>query len=238
MAKPFRRPVLNELIRNYVKQYILDHGLSAGDPLPPETQLAHDLGVGRSSVREAIKALQSLGIVEVRHGDGLYVREYNFDPILETLGFGIRFDTTTLSELAQIRFLLEGATIEDAVKRIGLQDLDRLDNLMEVWKQRARDGEPHSALDEEFHSILYGVLNNEALVKLFKVFWLVFANLKDPVIQDIKPADQEWCDHQAILEAVKARNAKLARQRLMDHFDHLRKRIERAIELSNVAQSK
>jgi DNA-binding FadR family transcriptional regulator len=238
MEKPFRRPVLNELIRNYVKQYILDHNLSAGDPLPPETQLAHELGVGRSSVREAIKALQSLGIVEVRHGDGLYVREYNFDPILETLGFGIRFDTTTLSELAQIRFLLEGAAIEDAVKRIGLQDLDRLDNLMGVWKQRARDGEPHSDLDEEFHSILYGALNNETLVKLLRVFWLVFANLKDPVIQDIKPADQEWYDHQAILEAVKARDANLGRQRLMDHFDHLRKRIKRAIELSNVAQSK
>jgi DNA-binding FadR family transcriptional regulator len=238
MEKPFRRPVLNELIRDYVKQYILDHGLNPGDPLPPETQLAHELGVGRSSVREAIKALQSLGIVQVRHGDGLYVREYNFDPILETLGFGIRFDTTTLSELAQIRFLLEGAAIEDAVKRIGLQDLDRLDNLMQVWKGRVAAGEPHSDLDEEFHRILYGVLNNQTLVKLFQVFWIVFANLKDPVIQDIKPADQEWHDHQAILEAVKARDANLARQRLMDHFDHLRKRIERATELAGVAQTK
>ena len=76
MQSSFRRPVLNELIRDYVKQHILDHGLSAGDPLPSETQLAQELGVGRGSVREAIKALQSLGIVEVRHGDGLYVRPY------------------------------------------------------------------------------------------------------------------------------------------------------------------
>ncbi len=76
MDIPFRRPALNELIRDYVKQHILDHGLSAGDPLPSETQLAQELGVGRSSAREAIKALQSLGVVEVRHGEGLYVRAF------------------------------------------------------------------------------------------------------------------------------------------------------------------
>ena len=92
METSLRRPALNELIRDYVKQYILDQGLCAGDPLPSEIQLAQELGVGRSSVREAIKALQSLGIVEVRHGEGLYVRPYTFDPILETLSFGMRFD--------------------------------------------------------------------------------------------------------------------------------------------------
>ena len=90
MQKPLRGPALSKAVRDYVKQYILDHKLQGGDALPPETQLAHDLGVGRSSVREAVKALQSLGIVEVRHGDGLYVREYNMDPILETLSFGLR----------------------------------------------------------------------------------------------------------------------------------------------------
>jgi len=228
MEKPFRRPALNEAIRSYVTQYILDQGLSAGDPLPSETQLAQELGVGRSSVREAIKALQSLGIVEVRHGNGLYVREYNFDPILETLGYGIRFDATTLSELAQIRFLLERAAIEDAVKRIGTEDLDRLEDVMQVWRERVQAGEPHSDLDEEFHRILYGTLNNQTLIKLFEVFWIAFGNLDDPIIQEVKPSEKELEDHRAILDAVKARDAYLARQRLMEHFRHLQDRIQRA----------
>ena len=133
MEKPLRRPALNEAVRDYVKQYILEHSLSAGDPLPPETQLADELGVGRSSVREAIKALQSLGIVEVRQGNGLYVREYNFDPILETIGYGINLDTKMLSELAQVRLMLEQAAIEEAVERIEPAALEQLEQLMIRW---------------------------------------------------------------------------------------------------------
>ena len=62
MQKQLRGPALSKAVRDYVKQYILDRKLQGGDPLPPETQLAQDLGVGRSSVREAIKALQSLNL--------------------------------------------------------------------------------------------------------------------------------------------------------------------------------
>jgi DNA-binding FadR family transcriptional regulator len=228
MQPSFRRPVLNELIRDYVKQYILDHGLSAGDPLPSETQLAQELGVGRGSVREAIKALQSLGIVEVRHGDGLYVRPYTFDPILETLSYGMRFDATTLSELAQIRVLLERGAIEDAVRQISAADLDRLEELMEVWERRVETQEDPRDIDEEFHRILYGTLNNETLMKLFEVFWIAFDNLDDPVIQDARPAEHDYENHRALLGAIKDRDPDLARELMVPHFGHLQQRIRRA----------
>ena len=229
METSFRRPALNELIRDYVKQYILDQELSAGDPLPSETQLAEELGVGRSSVREAIKALQSLGIVEVRHGEGLYVRPYTFDPILETLSFGMRFDTTTLAELAQLRVLLERSAIEDAVGQIGTEDLDRLEELMEVWKERVQAREPDPGIDEAFHRILYASLNNETLMKLFELFWIAFENLDNSIIQDGKRAEEDLENHRAILDAVKARDADLARQHLTRHFDRLQDRIRRAV---------
>ena len=63
--------MLNRVIQDQIKQYITENKLESGDLLPPEGQLAIDLGVSRGSVREAIKALESLGIVEVRHGDGV-----------------------------------------------------------------------------------------------------------------------------------------------------------------------
>jgi DNA-binding FadR family transcriptional regulator len=223
--------VLNELIRDYVKRYILDHGLSAGDPLPSETQLAQELGVGRGSVREAIKALQSLGIVEVRRGNGLFVRPYTFDPILETLSYGMRFDTTTLAELAQIRVLLERAAIEDAVRQMGAADLGRLEGLMDVWEQRVQTEGPVSDIDEQFHRVLYGTLNNQTLMKLLEVFWIAFENLDNPVIQDARPAEHDFENHRAILDAVKARDADLARQLMMRHFSNLQERIRRATGL-------
>ena len=232
MTPSLRRPVLNELIRDYVKQYILDHELSAGDPLPSESQLAHELGVGRSSVREAIKALQSLGIVEVRQGDGLYVRPYTFDPIIETLNFGIRFDARTLEELAEIRVLLERAAIEEIVERIGEEQVHQLEYVLSEWKKRAESQTDARDLDEEFHRILYGSLNNRTLMNLFEVFWIAFENLDDPVIHDARPIEHDYENHRALLDAVNHGKADLARQLMVEHFGNLQERIQRARGLS------
>jgi DNA-binding FadR family transcriptional regulator len=230
--KPLRRPSLNEAIRDYVKQYILDQGLNAGDPLPPETQLAQELGVGRGSVREAIKALESLGIVEVRHGEGLYVRPFNFDPILETLSYGVHFDTQTLAELLQIRIMIERSAIEDVIQRITPEELERLEQLMEAWKQRLETGEPHRDLDEEFHRVLYGCLGNEMFMKLFEVFWIAYENLDDPIIQDTGRAERDYSTHLGLLNAVCARNVDLAGKCMVQHFAHLVERIRRARGIS------
>lgn len=225
MVLPLRGPALSETIRNYVKQYILDHGLNGGDPLPPETQLAQELGVGRSSVREAIKALQSLGIVEVRHGNGLYVREYNFDPVLETLSYGMRFDTKTLAELAQIRIWLEAAVVGQAVAQITPEAVKELETILAEWKARLATGKSVSDLDEHFHRTLYKALNNQTLIKLLEVFWIAFENLENNLIP-VENLMVTLEHHQEILEAVKLGDAALTREYMSQHFNHLQQRIE------------
>ena len=229
MMKTLRKPALNEAIRNYVKQYILDQGLNPGDPLPPEGQLAQELGVARSSVREAVKALQSLGIVEVRRGHGIYVREYNFDPIVEMFSYGMRFDTATLAKLIQVRIWLEAAVVEDAVSQISPEDVVLLESVIEAWEERVEAGEPDSDLDEQFHRILYSALDNDLLIKLFEVFWIAFENLDIEAIRRSDPA-VELKDHQAILQAVRDRNASLARQCLLQSFTRIQDRIRRYVD--------
>ena len=221
MAKQRLRPSLNEIVRDYVKQYILDHKLSAGDPLPPEAQIAEELGVGRGSVREAIKALQSLGVVEVRHGDGLYVRAFSFAPIVETARYGMRFDAISLSELAQIRFFMESGAIESATKNISEEDIQRLDELMNTWKQRLENGQPHLDLDAQFHRILYGSLHNKMFLQLFELFWLAFESLGDPVIKQGRPASKDYENHRDIVDAIKAEDLEQVKKHLTYHFDHL-----------------
>ena len=227
MLQPLRRESLSRAVRDYIKQYIVDNHLSAGDPLPPEAQLAEEIGVGRSSVREAVRALQSLGIVEARQGDGLYVREYNFDPVSETVIYGMRTDATTLLELTQIRMLLESATIEAAVTRISPDQVDQLQQLMTRWETRIAGGENDSDLDEEYHRILYGALGNGTLLKLLQAFWVAFAEFDDPELHNRERGSQSLAEHRLILDAVRAHDANLARQRLMAHFCDLRERVKR-----------
>jgi DNA-binding FadR family transcriptional regulator len=225
MKQSLRGQALYKSVCDYIKQYILDHDLKPGDPLPPEGQLSEDLGVSRSSVREAVKSLQSLGIIDAQQGNGLFVRELNFDPMLETFKFGMSFDTGTVTELLQIRIWLETAVIGDAVKRIGEEELKQLAHVLDKWEAGILNGEDSAELDETFHRILYSVLENETLMRLFDVFWVSFWGLEIEPIHDFD-ARAELQSHRLILEAVNARDANLARTQLLRHFEHVKGRIE------------
>lgn len=224
MKKSLRGEALYKAVCDHIKQYIIENNLKPGDPLPSEGQLADDLGVGRGSVREAVKSLQSLGIVDVQHGTGLSVRDLNFDPMLETFKFGMQFNARTISELLQIRILLETAVIGSAVEKIDPASLQDLDDLLAQWKSYNRTGKPFTELDEHFHRILYSALDNKTLMQLFDVFWDVFWELKlsDVIVPD---PDKELQTHRQILDAVKARDAELARSLLIRHFDFVSDRI-------------
>jgi DNA-binding FadR family transcriptional regulator len=102
---------------------------------------------------------------------------------------------------------------------------------MEVWEERVQAGVSHKDIDEEFHCILYGTLNNHTFIKLFELFWIAFENLDNPIIHDTSRAEEDLEKHQAILDAVKARDPDLARQRMTQHFSYLQERIRRATSL-------
>lgn len=224
MKQSLRGPALYTSIRDYIKEYILKHDLKPGDSLPPEGQLVEELGVGRSSVREAVKSLQSVGIVDVRQGNGLFVRELNFDPMLETFLFGMKFDPRTLAELLQIRIWLEVAVIGDAVNHIGPEEVERLEGLLVEWNQRVKAGEEYSDLDESFHEIIYGVLENQSLMKLFSVFWVSFTSLESEITRDADP-ENVVASHRLIVEAIKAKDSSQVRSELLKHFDNIKDRI-------------
>lgn len=229
MKQSLRGPALYTSIRDYIKEYILEHDLKPGDSLPPEGQLVEELGVGRSSVREAVKSLQSVGIVDVRQGNGLYVRELNFDPMLETFLFGMKFDPRTLAELLQIRIWLEVAVIGDAVEHITSDEVKKLDGLLVEWEQRVAAGEEYSDLDETFHEIIYGVLDNQTLMKLFSVFWVSFTSLESDITRDADPKNVVEF-HRSIVEAIKAKDSSRVRRELLKHFDNIKDRIDHYIE--------
>ena len=215
----FRRPALNAAVRGYIKQYILDRGLKPGDALSTEGELANDLGIGRTSVREAVKSLQSLGIVEVRHGGGLYVREYNFDPVLEVLGYGVRFDSRTLAELLEIRMWLESAVIADAIRSMTPADIAHLQAIIAPWEARVEAGaagtDAIKEWDQAFHRALYTPLGNETLVKLIDVFWMAFGEFVGEYRNEPEPDLQE---HVRILRAVAGREIEAARRAVRENI--------------------
>lgn len=226
--RKLRGPLLSAVLQDHIKDYIIENNLKPGDPLPPEGEFARELGVSRGPVREAVKSLESLGIIEVRHGEGLFVREWNFDPLLATLQFGMRVSPETLVELYQIRKWLEIAVIGDAVKRISDDELLHLDILLLQWERAMKLGEDYIQFDEEFHRIILGTLQNQTLMKLFSSFWLAFYNHESG---ELYSPDRDWgiSAHRNVLEAIKQRDPELARQALQQQFLGFQERIKRIV---------
>jgi DNA-binding FadR family transcriptional regulator len=231
MEKLARGPLLNRVIQDQIKRYITDNRLASGDLLPPEGQLAVDLGVSRGSVREAIKALESLGIVEVRHGDGVRVRAFNFDSTFDLLSYGILFDPARMTEILQVRVWLEVAAVADAVQRIGDEELAQLDALLDAWEEQAARGEDVSAADRSFHRMLYTPLGNESLIRLIDIFWVVYHALAVQMLDIDHNPLATVATHRALLDAIQARDVALATQRMRDHFRNLEARIALAAHL-------
>lgn len=210
-------------IQREVMQLILDRGLPAGSPLPTETELMNDLGVSRNSVREALKALQALDIVEIRHGYGTYVGEASMTPLVDGLTFRTlaRPDDPTgaLAEILQVREVLEEGLISRVAEVLTEEELDRLETVVTRMENAAREGRSFPELDSEFHELLYASLGNPLVPQLLHAFWTVFRRVA---------AVRGWTDditpevtarrHRDILTALRARDVDDARRAMSDHF--------------------
>ncbi len=218
--QPLARPKLLRLsVQESLKAFIEDNALTPGAPLPPESDLAQQLGVSRSSVREGVRALESLGIVESRRGVGVFVRGFSFAPLLDNIAFGIRGAQREIQEMLEIRRALEGALIERTVESIGDDDIAELNRILDRMRGCAERGETFGSEDQAFHRTLFRCCGNETLIKLLDVFWLAFFKASDDLTLGNPDPLATWRDHWEIVTAVTARDAVAARAVLDAHYD-------------------
>jgi DNA-binding FadR family transcriptional regulator len=232
-----RQRLLYQSVQDAVRAFILDNKLRAGDPLPPETDLARQLGVSRNSVREAVKAMESLGILETRRGSGLFVRAFSFDPLLENLSYGLLFDLQELAELLEIRRVLETGMIDAAMQAMPPAAVADLNAVVTAMGARAHRGESFPEEDRRFHQVLFEPLGNQMLLKLLDVFWLTFQEASrhvDLLNPYVVPTYQ---DHTAIAAAVADGNVEEARAALDRHYAGLTDRLARVQEQLHVVET-
>jgi DNA-binding FadR family transcriptional regulator len=222
-----RQPLLHQSVQDAIRAYILDNRLRAGDALPPEGDLARRLGVSRNSVREAVKAMESLGILETRRGSGLYVQAFSFEPLLENLPYGLLFDVRELAELLEIRRALETGLIGATMDSMPPEAVQALDDVVRAMEQRALKGESFPEEDRRFHQILFEPLGNQMLLKLLDVFWLTFREASRHTDIDNPDPLSTYRDHAAIAVAVAAGHVPEAREALAAHYAGLTRRLER-----------
>jgi DNA-binding FadR family transcriptional regulator len=210
-------------IQREVMQLILDRRLRAGASLPTEAELMESLKVSRNSVREALKALQALDIVEIRHGYGTYVGQASLTPFVDGLTFRTLAqdgdDTHTLGEILQVREVLEEGLIRRVAEVLGDPELDELEDVVQRMEAAARSGEAFPELDREFHEKLYSSLGNALVPQLLAAFWNVFHRVAGVRGWTPDPSPTVTARrHRDILTALRTRDVGQAQRAMADHF--------------------
>jgi DNA-binding FadR family transcriptional regulator len=225
MPAPIRGEAVVRAAQESIKQYIIDNQLGSGAPLPTEHALARTLGISRNSLREALRALEMIGVVETRHGLGTFVGQASLAPLIDGMAFNlsqrIGGDTRALRELLELREILEVELVRRVTGLHSEEQRARLGALVAQMEEHARGGSLDPATDSAFHDALYEPLNNRAVIMLLHAFWEVQERVRpllpdESTIPNVTAVNAGW--HHAIVQAVIAGDATAAAAAMQEHF--------------------
>jgi DNA-binding FadR family transcriptional regulator len=225
-----RLPLYQQL-QSLIVNYITENKLRPDDPLPAEGDLAELFGVSRNSVREAVKSLQVLGVLVSRPGSGLFVGEFSFDPIVESLPYAIVVDYRDLADLLEVRRTLEVGMVDQIVSSRTDEQVAELGEIIEKWKRAiTKDDEAYPAdLDRAFHAALVGEVQNQLVAKLLSTFWQVFYRASSSGQLEV-PRDPmvTFACHVTVLQALKTGDTEALRASLVAHHRGIDERVRAA----------
>jgi GntR family transcriptional repressor for pyruvate dehydrogenase complex len=227
-----RNAPTGRLSRHVVEQFrtMLAAGdLAAGDRLPAERELAERFGVGRGSVREALRELEILGLVEARHGAGTYVRAVDSRELMAPFRSVVALSSAAVDDVVEFRRLFEpqvaalAATNADDEGRALLQSaLRRYDSAL---------GAGHAVdADVDFHEAVARCTGNPLVVAVHHALAELFAEFRTHLIETSYERDQEVArGHQVVFGAIVAGDAEAARDAMLRHLDQVESSIERPV---------
>ena len=209
MLTPIKSEKVYKIIMKQIKDIVKSGELKRGDKLPSERELALRLNVSRTSVREAIKALETLGLVESKHGGGNYIKNDFEDILLEPLSITFMLLGSNNSEILELRKVIEPEVASMAAKNITENEIKELENIIEKLS-KTTDSKICASLDKEFHYVIAKASKNHLLSTIvFSVSSLIEEYIDESKMYEI---DREKVinDHKIILEAIISHDSKKA----------------------------
>ncbi|WP_454904292.1 FadR/GntR family transcriptional regulator [Variovorax gossypii] len=216
-AKPADTRRLYQQIADQIRTFIRDGDLPPGARLPPERELALQLGVSRPSLREALIALEIDGRIEIRMGSGVYVCASQDASERATPAVG-----ESPSEMMQARAMLEGSVVTLASARVTSQQLDRVKTCLEDMRQDGLHGRSQLENDRRFHLTIAEMTENSVLVRLVGE---LFDGRHSPIssrmsarTEDSQAWKAAFAEHEAIYRALEARDPHAAVAAMLHHL--------------------
>jgi GntR family transcriptional repressor for pyruvate dehydrogenase complex len=218
---PVERVSLTEAVVNQLKTLILDGRLKPGDKLSSERELCSELGVSRTAVREAKRALITMGLLEARPGEGTFVRSPLFADSVEVSNWEALLGEESVSQLIEARRILEMASAGLAAERLTPEEGQAIQQTVkdiQVAVETA-DDEAFMAADLAFHTTIARATHNAVLVQMTQVIRAPLKNFIKAVVNNVEGYAMATLNrHQEIADAIVASDPNGARKAMDQHL--------------------
>jgi len=223
MFKPIKPLSIIDEVSYQMKKLILDGTLRPGDLFPTEAELAEQLKVSRTVVRESKKSLTGMGLLEVK-GKRTYVGSDIFNTALDLLSFGYQLEKGTLDELIEARRVIENETAALAAKRASDEMIAKLNSYLEKQKEviGLEDKSIFAENDLEWHSTIAEASQNRILAKMVLTIRNMLGVLIAMTLEIPRSDEEAYQAHLEVTKAIAEHNPEKARAAMNEHLHHIR----------------
>jgi GntR family transcriptional repressor for pyruvate dehydrogenase complex len=221
MFKPVKKIRVYEEIVSKIKNMITQGKLNSGDQLPTERDLSEVFKVSRSSVREALRTLESQGYLESRQGDGTYIASQPVETLVQPLATAILSEKDALSELFEMRRLIEPQLAFLAAERATPEEIVEMEKILSIQEKQIAKGESGTHFDKTFHYTLAKATKNHILIRIMDSVMDALAESRDQYLQVEGRPEQSLVRHKELLRVVKAGDKELAADVMREHLEDI-----------------
>lgn len=227
-AVPKRRTASDRVVRR-VLELVQSGKLAPGDRLPPENELVRRLKISRPSVREGLRALAALDLVEARHGQGTFVKQLRSDIVIRRELIPILLMSEALHEIQDTRRVLEGEIAARAAERATPEDIARLDERLQQIATAAEKRKDTYELTWSFHNALAELSGNRVMARVLAILRDMIGEAQITLYHPYVSAAEELRGHRALVEALRRKDPEHARRVMMGHLDDVDRIVARAV---------
>jgi len=218
MLSPVKSTKVYEMVMEQIKDLVKKGELKSGDRLPSERELCEKLEVSRASIREALKALQMLGLIETKHGEGNFINENFENSLLEPLSTVFLLLGSKSESVLELRKIIEPETAVIAAKNITNEQLIELKEIMEELNNTS-DAEACASLDKRFHYKIAQASGNHLISTImFSVSSLIEKYIKNSRINTLNKTLVKT-QHEEIYRALETHNGIAAATAVKKHLE-------------------
>ena len=215
---------LAERVADKIEGLIIDNQLKSGDKLANERELVSQLGIGRGTIREAIKILESRNVVEIRRGKGTYICEH-IGMVNDPLGFRFFHNKRKLAEdLSDLRGMLEPKIAAMAAEKATQQEIEELQSICTEVKNMIENGEDYSQRDIDFHVKIASMTDSLVIPQIIPLITQGIFLYID--VTDHKLAGTAIITHQKVVDAIKKHDPQAAYSAMLEHVTENRSNLK------------